>query len=579
MKTLFIIIACFFTTSLYAQEKFLNQKGIQASVLETSSYLKQSLTEELQQSVGISEFTLNVEIKVNSKKLQSNLGFVDEDWKKIETMQLPGLFVEGKEEYAISPIEKAKKEDILLSLDSILVEVHYHQDNYNDEFLTKNLMKIISFNLPKLKESQINVKAFKGEAPYRKTSFRPADVLSEAFSKPLNINIDGSFEGIWNNYYKMILAGVALIILAGGLFVGLLLKGGLGSLTEAIKTKTFTTGGQSTGIKNVAPELQKKHSFETAGSDTFKSYVQANAYLKEMVEKEPKIFNELVVLKLMAEDFLSITILLDVLSQERRDLFLKNIDSNKTERFQSYIGNQGSAILRDEEMLKNEAIKMIKLVKVAALSPSKLYQIVAMELVAQLDSSELEGLVRSSTAKEKPYVLDLLESSQIAYLVQTNLVSPTELETEVAVLAKDEMIDLIIKASENRKVKAIKLRREKLESIYAQLEIEKAELVGDAIALDPKLRFDYLFNNHKEDALKYLEVMDFASLSMVFPLLNQSMQKDVIANLPELLSERLKFARKSVSAESLKLKGDFYFYLRSIQSHEESNTLSSSTAA
>jgi hypothetical protein len=42
------------------------------------------------------------------------------------------------------------------------------------------------------------------------------------------------------------------------------------------------------------------------------------------------------------------------------------------------------------------------------------------------------------------------------------------------------------------------------------------------------------------------------------------MQEKVAESLPELLRERLKIAKRVVNSQGLKLKGEFYFYLKSL---------------
>ena len=115
--------------------------------------------------------------------------------------------------------------------------------------------------------------------------------------------------------------------------------------------------------------------------------------------------------------------------------------------------------------------------------------------------------------------------------------------------------------------------------MYAQIETSKAELLADTIGISPSLRFEFLFASYEQEGLKYIQDMDYNNLSALFPLLIENMQEKVLSCLPELLAERLKFSRKVINAESLKLKGEFYFYLKALSENDRSNAIGNSSLA
>lgn len=565
MKLLISFLIFLISFSISAQDSSQGKKDLQSTKMEATYHLKHELIRELKQSIDLQEFTLSVEIEVDEKKLYKTLGISEVDWQKLQNMQLPGLFVEGKEGASFS-ISHVSKEDILISLKKVKINIIYYQENYTQDFLTGSLKKITSLNVPNLKENQIEITASLESAPYRST--RAEDVITKAFSKPLDINLAaGPFQNFWNSYYKYILVAVALTVIALGGFLAYSLKGGLGSLAEVIKSKTFTNAGSSP----TAPKLQSSPSLERTShnGDNFESYIQANEYLSAMIEKDSKVFNEIIVLKLMVEDYTSLIVLLDVLNKEKRESFTNNIDKDKKERFKEFIVTRGPSVLKDEGLLKAEAIKMIKLVKVASLAPDELYEIVANDFISTLNSVELGQLIKVSTTGEKRFISEILSPEQLAFLFQNDAINSDDLEGTFEGLSNSEIIDLLIKSTTIRDGKKMAIRREKLEAVYAQVETMKAEILADALGLEQHLRFESLFAQFKQDGLKYLEGMDYEALSMLFPLLTEMMQKELLSSLPELLSERLTVARKKVNAESLKHKGDFYYYLRSLSVSQE----------
>lgn len=582
MRTLLLYALLLLPAFADAAPKLTESKAVQATVIEATTHLKQELTRELKQSTGIEEFVLKVELLIDEKKLQKTLGVNQEDWSKLQDLSLPGLFVEGKEAYSDSTLRQAKKEDILLSLRGAKINLVYYQANYTSEFLISALKKIVLFNVTSLLPSQIEIVPQLDPAPFRVgETTKPVSVnLLSAPDKPVSVSLlpdaarpfkvnvlPGEFQNFWDKNHKLILLCSGILLLALCFLITTSLKGGLRNLSEVIKTKTFSVAGGSRNDGALKKESQSQT--HSGSSDTFKSYIEATEYLTLMVAKEPKVFNEVIVLKLMAEDFTALTILLDVLPKEKCQSFLANIEPSKGDRFKQFIVARGTTVLRDEGLLKDEAVKLIKLVKVASLSPEDLYQIVISDLVTSLQGPELEALLKVASANEKSYLCDQLSSPQLALLVQAGVVSPEVLEAESSPLLKSELIDLLIKASGTRGQSRQHVRKEKLESVYAQVEAEKAEILADAMGLPPELRFEYLFTSFKGSALKYLESMEYEGLALLYPLLTENMRIEVSAALPELLAERLQLSRKKINSESLGLKGDFYFYLRSLSAHDE----------
>jgi hypothetical protein len=555
MKTILILLFVFLSLSLQAQA------GLENLKMEASHHLKQELVGELKQSIGLEEFTLSVMVEVDQKNLHKALGIPEQNGKN---MHLPGLFIEGKEGSAHTGYSQASKEDILLNLKRVKINISYSQENYTQDFLIASLKKITAMNLPNLKDHQIEVTAVLGTAPYRKPN-------TKVSSQPVDVNLTpGPFQSFWDQNYKFILIAAGLVVFALSYFLTYSLKGGLGSLAEVIKSKTFSAGSNSSaGPSAATAKSQGPMAPAESGRDNFESYIQATEYLTTMISKDTKVFNELVILKLLVEDYTSLIILLDVLGKEKRDQFISNIDGDKKERFREFIVSQGHSVLKDEVFLKIEAVKMIKLVKVASLSPNELYEIVVNEFISSLNPAELAQLMKIADTAEKQFISGLMNSDQLALLIQNETISPDELDTESVKLSESEIIDLMIKSSAIRDGKKSAIRREKLESVYAQIETSKAEILADALGLEAHLRFEFLFTEFRDLGLKYLEGMNYEALSMLYPLLTEGMQKELLSSLPELLSERLALAKKKVNAESLKHKGDFYFYLRSLSNSQE----------
>jgi hypothetical protein len=554
----------------FASKELLNNKFIQVTEQEAKLQIKEQIAKEISRATGLNEFNLKIDIEINEKKLKDNLGVSEEDWKKIDGLRLPGLFVEGKEGMTLSPLRQATKEDIIFSLNKLEIEFSYYDINYKSEYLQQALQKILKNNYPQLSDTQFKINVNKDAAPYPKKE--TGNQFMEALSKPLQIDMkQGAFQEFWDQNYKMVLLGFAGIILTLSLVSTFLLRGGLGHLSETIKTKTVQT---SSGQPNLsAPNLTENYPSQNREinsiPDRFESYVHASQFLRNLIQNESKIFNEIILLKIMVEDFSSLTILLDVLPSEKKDIFLKNMESEKSDRFKHFIVTEGTGILKDENFLMDETVKLIKLIKIASLSPTELYSIVVTDLVQSMTVHEIKNLLAEAKEKEKFFLCDMVDESKLAELLQNDHLVAMDFQHDGEGFSKTELLDFLIKASQFKRHKKVKIKQEKLENIYAFIQTDKAEALADAIGLSASLRFEALFSQFEEESIKYLQAMDFNNLSQLFPLLTESMRETTLTALPALLAERLKFAKKSVSSQSLKIKGDFYFYLRSLAKTDE----------
>lgn len=565
MKTNLIqlILLSTFMFNSYAQVKEHKGKPLKSVRIEATDYLKKNISHDLQQSVGLKEFALKLDLEIDEKKLQEILGSPIENTNKLKGYDLPGLFVDGSDRYRHSIFREASKEDVILALKGVKIQLLYYEDHYTHEFMQDSLLKMVSYNLPLLNLAQIDIKVEKEAATY----------------KSLIKSKEGKFLSFWNENFQTTTFAFLIGFFVLALLVAFSLKGGFGKVTEAIKNKTV---GASSGANLQSNSPVKEQNSEYRGpveADHFESYIQANSYLAEMVNKESKLCNEIILLKLIVADYMALTILFDVLPRDKREMFMANIDKEKRDAFKDYIVNQGSAFLKDEHRLKNEAVKMIKLIKVASLAPTDLYHIVMVNAASELKSHELKELMKAATIKEKAFLSEAMSPIQLAQMFQEDILGAQDLGGQNGELDKSETVDLIMKTGSFRHHNKSQTLSAKLIEVYAQIETNKGELLADSIGIEPSMRFDSLFQSNEKSALIYLESLDFSKLSSLFPLLTAKMQEKALISLPELLAERLKFANKNISSEGLTIKGEFYFYLRSLSQSENRLNIFDASAA
>ena len=555
-----LLITCLMATAHSRQGTVNKGKSFKSILLESTDHLKQNIARDLKQSVGMDEFIVKLQLEVNESKLKELRGIPTKSKNSLQDYELPGLFIDGTDNYSDSSLKDVTKEDILLSLKNVKIELSYYQDQYDQDFLKASLVKLVKFNLPLLRDDQIQITVTKEVAPYKKFLDK----------KEKEKERGGSFLNFWNDYYVSV--SIALIVLALVLatFGYMVFYGGFGKITEAIKNKTVpvSDGNRIQSIPELRPQIPDYH--ENFGADDFESHVQAQSHLAEIVKREPKLCNEIVILKLLVSDYRSLVILLDVLPKDKRELFLANLDQDKRDAFKDYIVTQGPAVLRDDQQLKAQVIKMIKLIKVASLSPLDLHRIVMVDVASEIKGRDLQILMKAANVKEKHFLSENLSIPELAQLFQQDILSAEDLKDQNLSLNQSEMVDLIMKVGSIGYVARTQGISAKLIDVYAHIETGKGEILAETFGIGPEMRFQNLFIGHQVEALKYLEGLSFNSLVGLFPLLTPIMQEETLKFLPELLSERLKFSNKNITSEGLRLKSDFYFHLRSMALSEKS---------
>jgi hypothetical protein len=571
MKKLLSLLCLIMSFALHANEvmKEFNLALVQPVKLEATQKLKNQLTQDLKERTGLDKFSLKVDFKLDEVKLKKELTLKDTATDKYQGYQLPGLFVEGEKEQGVSFYRRPVIADIYNNVSNVTVDLVYHTAEIEQSALQSAIKQIIQFNSIGLSAAQIVVNTKLDESTWSSLGLNEFEKSIKGFvEKPIAINFSsGQFIDFWNQNFKLVTAIIAASIFLLTLLIAIYIRGGFGSISEAIKNKKMEGAASNSSVaaksenkqQDVSPYANAAHSL-----DHFESYVEVQNYLAKLLEQDSKTFSEVILLKLMVEDFVSLTLLLDVVPKAKREIFMNNLDQDKRERFRHYVLNQGSLILKDEAKLKNLAVKMIKLIKVSSLAPGELYNIVAVDLIHGLGSEEASKLLSECNQHEQSFLVEHLSSNQLAYLFQEDLLDQSILSQECPQFEKSELIGLIIKASKYKQKDVIRTLNSKIEDVYAQVETSKAETLADAIGLPAHLRFENLFMTYQQAGINYLQGLDFNHLAKLYPLLTDNIQTTILAELPELLVERLKVLKTNVSSEGLQFKAEFYYYLKSL---------------
>jgi hypothetical protein len=560
---LHIILFCMMITSTLVYAK----TSLQGGKLRVSNHLREIFTHELERSTGMKEFHLKVDVTINEDKLFEQLGGNVSDREQYSDIKLPGLYLEGQEQFWKDKFDQANMEDILLSLSTVKMSVQYNDVKHDEAFIKSSIYNIVASVLPSLAAGGLKLDLSKSVFNNSRAETQlnnPNDTLVETLKKPLNVALEeGSFTKFLNDYYAYLIGGVFLLLGLFYLSQNIVLKRGFNGLVDVIKNRASKSQAAASSAPRRA-ESTSQHIPDQLDLNSFKSYVEASQYLKDIAASEPRVFEEVLLLKFMAEDFSSIIVLMDVIPKSQREGFINNMEQEKRLRLKNFILDSGSALMKDDASMRGEAVKLIKLIKIASYSPGDLTRMVLSDICQSLDMNSMEKLLVACTQVEQSILVDFIAASNLALYVQSGTLAVETIQLIDSDPSHQDLLDIVIKASMIVGAKKSLLKREKLEEVYAQLETSKAEMLADTLGISSEFRLEYLFNKHSTLALEYLEALEFDELSALFCLLTEEMQEKLRGELPELLSERLNFSKKVVTHASLQAKGEFYKYLRSL---------------
>jgi hypothetical protein len=541
--------------------------------LKVANYLREHLVSDFARSTGMENFRVTVTVDIDQAKLLKGLTRTGEDLGKYEDLDLPGLYLQGQQEQQKNIIEKAELEDLLLAVDRADVALHHQESAYSESVLRDNLRKLVSDLLPAIGAEGIAVVVNQTD-PLLAPVVRPpssTQQLVQALRKPLGVVFDqGNFAKFFNTYFAHVIGGAGLLFLLFLLSQYQVLRSGFSKVAESLSARPAATTMASTAQPTQALREAVRGFAEAPGLDSFKSYLEASEHLKQTAAREPEIFEEILLLKLMSEDFRAILILMDVLNKKQKDAFLGNMAEDKKARFKSFIVEDGTRILKDDAALKQEAVKLIKLVTVASYAPEDLVAVILADACEGLPVGTMRRLLADCTDKEKIVLVDFIATDALAVLLHDGTIGMEALNLVEVEATHQELLDLVVRASLLIGHRRRDVKRGKLEQVYGQLETEKAELLADTLGIDPALRLDNLFARHETRALEYLEALDFGELAALYGFLAPETQARVLAQMPDLLAERLKFAKRTATHDSLKAKGVFYDFLRALDGEASS---------
>ncbi|MGK0367766.1 MAG: hypothetical protein ACI9QD_000905, partial [Thermoproteota archaeon] len=487
---------------------------------------------------------------------------------------LPGLFIENKLAQELMGHREVSDQDILQSVASIDIIVFHHVKELNEKSLLKNIKRNIKQRLPQLLEKNISISIMLEDAAVSNTTDSMEDI-AKALKNPLKVDkvkvdlenseVPKMISDLMTKLSKNSLIVIGLLIM---LFIGVLIWCML-KLTKAIRDKKIEIpAGNGTTAPAVIRQTEPEKKQRTVSNDTnvFESYIDVLSILKTTITENSQIVIKLIDVAATIKDFELIIVILDVIEKDQKSVFYNSLPINIRKAFKDYVVSKAIKTYQDEERLKERAIKVIKLIKVASLDETEFYRIMLNDFCQSIADTDLTPVFLECTAKEVSYLINIIDPVQISYAISKGTIKPNVIfNKSYEQLNKSELMDLIVKISSHLDTFTKQSNDNKLQQIFAHLHTNDEGQAAQEMGIDTKFTLDSLFSQYESQAINYLNRMNFQDISQIYALLSQPIIDKLMTSLPELLRERLLNIKIDITNNGVKLKGELYNYLYTLE--------------
>lgn len=571
--------------SFAKEEKILQDHEVISTISSAKKDLKEAIETDIKRSTGLDSFQFKLDIQVDSERLQSILGVSKEKYDNLENYKLPGFFIKEQGGYAISGLRKIKKQDVIRSIKKVNLNFSHSRKNYNEKMLKDLLLNSIINNVDHIKRSKVNIQIHKKASPFAKE-----EKLVDIMKKPLSISllskklkvdfVKGNFAKFWDKHFKQV-APVAILgfVLLSFLGIGVF-AWGIGKINSTIKDKkidvTMPSGGNAPS-QSIPLDTPQVSGGTGVVNEEFKSYIEVLETLKNTVKLESDLFMDMIMIASMTEDFVFLMILFDILNKADRSKLILSLEPKIQAKFKEFIVNHAMKSYENEAKLKAKAIKIIKLVKVSSLDPTKLYKIILSDYCSTVNPQHFCRFIEECDDKEVSFLIDIVDPAVISYAVNKGHIHSNAILNKSNVeCTKQEVVELLVKLSHFVQNATVIEDDNKVHQVIAYMNSENEEKMIAELGIDARYTTQTLFNNHEEQAIHYLNNLNFDQMKSICALLPDEAIHTFISSLPELLQERMKIVRFKVTPVGGKLKSDFYLFLKKldkelIDNHVEKN--------
>ena len=135
MKKLLLMTLICIASPTWAQFSKAQNGEIQKKIFSAEQKLKQDITRDLKDALGLDKVFLNLKIGVNRKLLYRDVAGMGGNWNEIKKMQLPSLFLNTNQQKEIRQIKNIEVEDVISSISSLDLSLSFPYEVQNKEKL------------------------------------------------------------------------------------------------------------------------------------------------------------------------------------------------------------------------------------------------------------------------------------------------------------------------------------------------------------------------------------------------------------------------------------------------------------
>jgi hypothetical protein len=535
-----------------AQKAELNRK-----IFKTEQHLKEVITKDLKSAIGVRELLVDVQIKVNQKRIYDEVAGVDEKWKEIEKLQLPSLFIDADQQNKLKEVKSITVESVLGHIRRMNLTISSPYDIVDQAKMKAKIKTILASNYSRASKTKIEIK-------FSKTEDFLVDNRESSLTTPNYTHVVSDLKKL----SPYVLGAIGVIFLGFLLFL-LLFKRSMTKMTSALDemevSGNLTASLEQPKQKNMMLE-EFKNKNELANSSASKgniaSYIELVDRIRYLVKKNKELVLEMISLHFHIGEVQKIMILLNILEPDEREELYEKLPANHMKDLKEFVVHDGELLYQDEAKINEIAQEIFRVISIANVKPESFYQIYLKKIIISLTSSEIANVIRACTSKELMYFLENVDGVKLAFVTATNDLGSIDFNHEEKELSGDETKRFVHKLAKFLYAKDAVVEGNAKAKLIPHLSDEMEEQYIEKMGISKDLSFKNLVVKNMEFVQNYIKELDFEDINDVLALFSEEEQKQFISVLPEIVGERLQSRVFELSENSFAIKIDLYEKLK-----------------
>lgn len=533
MKKLLLMTLICIASPTWAQFSKAQNGEIQKKIFSAEQKLKQDITRDLKDALGLDKVFLNLKIGVNRKLLYRDVAGMGGNWNEIKKMQLPSLFLNTNQQKEIRQIKNIEVEDVISSISSLDLSLSFPYEVQNKEKLKEKIKKIIAGNIVDVSRVKVKISLEKTE----QLISLPTDEDNKNLNNPSNSN---TFENL-SQYFWMFMAGLSAL---GAVFLWFLMRS-LKSFREVVQEKEFSAklNAPSNQPRVIDQKMEKKTPKEISagghGLDDSAYYIRLQR-LSESLQSDKELYFKMLEMSFLLKEFDQSAILISALGKEDKDEVFAKIPIQDAESMKNFLLERGDKLYQNIPELCKKVDEIQHLVNLALLDEDNFYSHSLKKIVKNLEIYELKQVLKDAEAFEFFFVLENCDTEDIGMLYAEDKQGELKWFDQLVEFEENQAKPLVEKLIAIKK--SLSQSDEEKDPRFKLLAFLPQHLEAETLAsfgLDESYQFKSLIATYFDDVKGLLNSLNMDDLIAVWGIFDQAFQTKVIQFLPEIVAEQL----------------------------------------